>query len=62
MNQLGAVAESATTMDVMGTEMEPARSYRLDGPFIAVITRPGIGIRTPIFAGYIALDSFADPG
>jgi TonB family protein len=57
MDQFGATVESSTVF--AGPTGPPPTYYRLDGPFVAVIARAGV--RTPIFAGYIGLDSFGDP-
>lgn len=57
MDQFGAAAESGTAFG--GPTGMPPTYYRLDGPFMAVIVRAGV--RTPIFAGYIGLDSFGAP-
>ena len=57
MDQFGATVESSTVF--AGLTGPPPAYYRLDGPFMAVIARTGV--RTPIFAGYIGLDSFGDP-
>ncbi len=57
MDQFGATVESGTAL--AGPTGLPPKYYSLDGPFMAVIVRPGV--RTPIFAGYIGLDSFGDP-
>jgi TonB family protein len=54
MDQFGATVESGTVFT--GPTGPPPTYYRLDGPFMAVIARAGV--RTPIFAGYIGLDSF----
>lgn len=57
MNQLGVVVQSATEIGVVAG-LEPTY-YRLDGPFIAVVSRPGV--RIPIFCGYIGRDAFGRP-
>lgn len=57
MDQFGARVESGTVF--AGPTGPPPTYYRIDGPFMAVIARAGV--RTPIFAGYIGLDSFGDP-
>jgi len=58
MNDLGASAESGTAVAL--ARGGPPTYYTLDGPFIAVISRPKV--RIPIFVGYLGLDVFADPG
>lgn len=58
MNHLGATAESDAAIG--GVTGPPPSYYVIDGPSVLVIVRPGV--RTPIFAGYIGLDSFGAPG
>ena len=58
MNDLGASAESGTAVAM--ARGAPAGYYTIDGPFIAVISRPEV--RMPNFVGYLDLDVFSDPG
>ncbi len=61
MNQLGAVAESATAFGVrLCSDMAPKPNLVIDQEFLVWITRPNMSL--PIFAGYITQEDWKDPG
>lgn len=59
MDEVGAKVESAVAIGMVRSVSRVAPPYRIDKPFLAVVTRPTL--KQPIFVGYLDTDCWKKP-